>query len=138
MKSIAKLTLISILASPLAFAYSEDFVVTNNTDTYGSASLLHSPCSSNIGSSGVLKPHEVHTFSHTLIRLFCGSSCTVYLYPNDHCGGSPMGSAKIDDKLGVVSYTNNDEEHFRVSGSGFNFTIDNAGSWIKNWLKRFI
>lgn len=122
MKSMATLVLVSVLAATSS-AYAEDFVITNNTDTYGTVSLRHSPCSSNIGSSGVLKPHEVHSFSHTLLKLFCGSSCTVYLYPNDHCGGTAMGTATIDEKQGVASYTNNDEEHFRVSGSGFNFTI---------------
>lgn len=135
--TLASTCLISLLALPLA-AQADDFTITNNTDAFGTIKIGYSPCSSNLGSSGIVSPHEVHVFSHTMMKMFCGSSCTAYIYPNNNCNGKEMGTAKIDSKVGVVSYTNNDEEHFVVSGSGFNFTIDPANQGFKYWLSSLI
>lgn len=137
-KIYTALIIASISSLPMIASAGEDFVITNNTDSYGTVSIGYAPCSSTIGSDGVVKPHEVHTFSHNLMKIFCGSSCTVTLYPNEHCSGKPIGSAKIDSKVGVVSYENKDEEHYRVSGSGFNFTIDQVGNWLRSWFKKFV
>lgn len=129
--------LLTLAASP-AIAHTDDFVVVNNTDLYGSLSLAYSPCSSNVGSEGIVKPHEAHVFSHTIISLFCGSSCTVFIYPNNNCTGPELGTAKVSASNGVLSFTNNDEAHYHVSGSGFNFTIDPANNGFKSWLKRLM
>lgn len=131
--------MIALLSLPLA-ASADDFIVTNNTDIFGTLKIGYSPCSSNLGSSGIVSPHEVHRFSHTMMKMFCGSSCTAYIYANNNCNGKEMGTAKIDSKVGVVSYTNKDQEHYVVNGSGFNFTIDpinlGFGHWLSSLIKR--
>ncbi len=132
---IAISCLLTVLSCPV-IANADDFVISNNTDLYGSLTLGYSPCSSSLGSEGIVKPHEAHVFSHKLLSLFCGSSCTAYIYPNNNCSGTALGTAKIDYKAGVVSYTNNDEEHYKVTGSGFNFTIDPVNNGLKGWLNR--
>ena len=115
--------LMAMIALP-AMANTGDFNITNNSDTYGTIQIGYFPCSSWAGEEGIMKPHALHVFTHTLISTICGKSCSADFYPSNNCSGKIIGTAKIDEDLGVISYTNNDEAHYSITGAGFDFTIN--------------
>lgn len=136
-QKILALALSTTLLLPFT-AQAEDFTIINNTDSYGTIKIGYTPCSSYLGSTGIISPHETHVFSHALMKMACGKSCTAYFYPNKNCSGTSPGNANLDEKVGVVSYQNNDPEHYKVSGSGFNFTVDPVSQGLFGWIKRFV
>lgn len=124
------------LSASAAMAGEHDFNINNNTDSYGTIKIGFYPCSSMMGSSGIIKPHSVHVFTHSTIKMICGKSCNANFYPSNNCTGKIIGTAKLDPQEGVLSFTNNDEEHYQVEGSGFDFTINEIKNSFRDFLQR--
>jgi hypothetical protein len=120
--------------STLSLSAQAEISVTNNTDSYGTGYIASSPCSSQIGDRGIIKPHGGLKVPEVAIEYYCGIfTCEAHVYATQDCSGKEIATLTVDFYNGVTHINNLDSEHFVVSGGGNQVVID-PGS--KSWLER--
>ena len=134
-KMFALISTFSIAALPvLAHA---DITVYNNTDSYATAYVKDSPCSSDLGNSGVAKPRQSLNIPHIVFTKYCGfSTCDAHIFATKDCGasGKEVATVTIDGFLGEVKSVNNlDSAHYDIQHGKNSVTVD-AKSLFKNWF----
>jgi len=127
------LCLLSLITSSI-FAYA-DIQVTNNTDSFGTAKLTLTPCSSRDGSNGILQPHSQMIIPSSDLSI-CGSSgCDVHVYMSQNCSGTMVAKVQVSKTQGVMNIQNLDSSEFILSGGGSSITADSAK---KGWIDRLL
>lgn len=102
-----------------------DILVHNNSDFFGTGKLTLSPCSSSVGDQGIVHPHSTFNVPQSVLNMLCGlKPCQAQVFLSNNCSGKPLASVTLEAKKGVVSYTNMDPMHYRISGGGNDVTLD--------------
>ena len=134
-KLFALISAFAFITFPL-FAYA-DISVVNNSDSYATASIGSSPCSSERGSDGIAQPHGSLTIPGFVFNVFCGisTSCTGHVYMTNNCesSGPEVATVTVDALKGkITALENHDKERYDFSTDGKNVVINQVARSPKN------
>lgn len=93
-----------------------DITVYNNTNAYSSGQLSSSPCSSIIGSRGVLGPKSSVNIPQVVFDMYCPTTCEVHVFMNKSCSGKKVATLQVDHEKGVMSIQNHGQ--YTLTGGG--------------------
>jgi len=114
MNSLIKSILVCGIASTLPMVSYADLKVFNHSkvaataDAFNPKTNYHSPCSSYLGSSGVMEPNgDPVTIPDWAINMTCQPKCEVNIYMDRSCASArKFATAVVEPKNGVTSVNN--------------------------------
>lgn len=118
-----------------------DITVTNNTDSYGTAYINRSPCSSMTGGKGIIQPYQSNfVIAQSVLDTFCFmSECVAHVFSTKDCedSGKEIAGVEIDRKKGILHIINYNQKRFDIIGSGTRVTINPAKKGWRKWFDWF-
>jgi hypothetical protein len=128
------------IISTLPILAHADIRIMNNTDSFVTAAVGSSPCSSEQGNAGVAKPHQPINIPHIVFTIYCGltTSCTGHVFMTKDCGISARETVTVNvDAIAgrITSYDNHDKEHYNFIVTGQNVVINQIKSSPKSWFR---